>query len=311
MDTDTKIFIAGHGDVMERCLVDHFRANGFSRVLSSTERKIKLVDPLAVRVFFVQESPEVVVLTSVRSGGIGANQSFAGEFIYENLEAQSNVIHLSHQHQVKKLLFIGASCVYPKDCPQPMKEECFLTGAMEKTSEPYAVAKAAGIVMCQAYRKQYGFNALSIVPATVYGPGDGAAAADNAHVMGAMLAKFRQAAKEGAPFVELWGTGDPRREFIYADDFASACHFLLEHEGPEEFLNVGTGVEVSIRELAMIVREVTGYKGEIRWDTARPDGAQRKLLDSSRLFSLGWKPQVALAQGIRRVNHALEKGEVS
>jgi GDP-L-fucose synthase len=311
MNTNTKIFIAGHGDVMEKCLVAHFRANRFNHVLSSTERKINLVDPLAVRVFFTQESPQVVVLTSVRSGGIGANQAFAGEFIYENLQAQSNIIHQSYQYQVQKLLFVGASCVYPKDCPQPMKEEHFLTGAMEKTSEPYAVAKAAGIVMCRAYRDQYGFNAVSIIPATVYGPGDGAAAAENAHVMGAMLAKFHQAAKVGAPFVELWGTGDPRREFLYADDFASACHFLLEHEGAEGLLNVGTGVDVSIRELAMTIREVTGFKGEIRWDTSRPDGAQRKLLDSSRLLSLGWKPQVALAQGIRRVYHALEKGEGS
>ena len=185
MDTNTKILIAGHGDVMEKCLVALFRAGGFGHVLSSTEKRINLVDPLAARIFFVHELPEVVILTSVRSGGIGANQEFAGEFIYENLQAESNVIHLSFQQQVKKLLFVGASCVYPRDCPQPMKEEYFLTGAMEKTSEPYAMAKAAGIVMCQAYRKQYGFNATSIVPATVYGPGEGSASAENAHVMGA------------------------------------------------------------------------------------------------------------------------------
>jgi GDP-L-fucose synthase len=311
MDTNTKILIAGHGDVMEKCLVALFRAGGFGHVLSSTEKRINLVDPLAARIFFVHELPEVVILTSVRSGGIGANQEFAGEFIYENLQAESNVIHLSFQQQVKKLLFVGASCVYPRDCPQPMKEEYFLTGAMEKTSEPYAMAKAAGIVMCQAYRKQYGFNATSIVPATVYGPGEGSASAENAHVMGAMLVKFHQAVKEGARYVELWGTGDPRREFLYADDFASACRFVLEHEGAGELLNIGTGADVSIRELAMIVREVSGFKGEIKWDTSRPDGAQRKLLDSTRLFSMGWKPQVSLAEGIRRAYQSLEKGDVS
>jgi GDP-L-fucose synthase len=248
----------------------------------------------------VQESPEVVVLTSVRSGGIGANQALAGEFIYENLQAQCNVIHTAYQHRVSKLLYVGASCVYPRDCPQPLKEEFFLSGPMEKTSEPYSMAKAAGIVMCQAYRKQYGFNAISIVPATVFGPGEGSGEAENAHVMGALMAKFRKAVKAGDKSVELWGTGEPRREFLYADDFASACHFLLEHYEGAELLNVGTGVEVSIRELTMIIREVSGFKGEITWDTSRPDGAKRKFLDSSRLHAMGWKPRVDLADGIRK-----------
>ena len=226
------------------------------------------------------------------------------------MQAQTNVIHQSYEHQVKKLLFVGASCVYPKDCPQPMKEESFLSGAMEKTSEPYSLAKAAGIIMCQAYRKQYGFNAVSIVPATVYGPGEGASSAENAHVMGAMLAKFRKAVAEGARSVEFWGTGEPRREFLYADDFAAACHFVLEHYDSGELLNVGTGGDVSIRDLARIIRDVSGFKGEITWDTTRPDGAKRKLLASSRLLSMGWRPQVALAEGVQRTYQALVKGDV-
>jgi GDP-L-fucose synthase len=311
MDRETKIFIAGHDDVMERCLVRHFRSGWFRNVTSSSEKRIDLTDPLAVRVFFMRETPEVVILTSIRSGGIGANQAFPGEFIYQNLQAQNNVIHIAHQHEVKRLLFVSASCVYPKECPQPMKESHFLTGAMEKTSEPYAMAKAAGIVMCQAYRKQYDFNATSIIPATVYGPGDGSVSADHSHVMEAMLFKFHQAIKEGAKYVELWGTGDPRREFLYADDFAAACRFVLEHEVGGDLLNAGTGTDVSIRELAMVIQGVSGFKGEIRWNTARPDGAQRKLLDSSRLFDLGWRPQVSLADGIRKVYQSLEKGEVS
>jgi GDP-L-fucose synthase len=308
MDKGAKVFIVGHHDVTDRSLVKHFRGQGFGQVISSAERKVDLLDPSAVRAFFKNEKPLYVILTSVRSGGIGANQTYAGEFIYENLQAQTNVIHAAYQQPVQKLLFVGASCVYPKDCPLPIKEEFFLGGPMERTSEPYSLAKAAGIVMCQAYRKQYGFEAISIVPATVYGPDEGAVEAENAHVVGALMAKFRKAVKDGAGAVELWGTGEPRREFLYADDFASACHFLLENYTGGELLNVGTGVDVSIRELAMIVREVSGFKGEINWDTSRPDGTKRKFLDSSRLFSMGWKPKVGLAEGIQKAYQTYEQG---
>ena len=306
MDNKSRIFIAGHGDVVERSLAAYFRSAGFSQVFPSYEMRIDLINPLAVRVLFDKETPDYVILTSVRSGGIGANRSHPAEFIYENLQAQNNIIHLAYQHKVKKLLFIAASCVYPKDAPQPMKEGSFLGGPLEKTSEPYSIAKAAGIIMCQAYHQQYGFDALCAVPATVYGPGESAQEAENLHVMGAMMAKFRKAVKDGAKVVELWGSGEPRREFLYVDDFASACHFLLEKRNGGEMFNVGAGVDVSVRELARLIQEVSGFKGEIKWDATHPDGAKRKLLDSSHLLSMGWKPKVNLAEGVRKAYQGMK-----
>ncbi len=300
MDKNSPILIIGHGDVIERSLCSVLRREGFTSVLSSTERSLPLFDRPQLQKFFEAERPARVIVTSVRAGGIGANRAHPAEFIRENLEAQTNVIDLAYRLGVKKLLYLAASCVYPRDLTRPMTENDFLTGTMEPTSEPYSLAKAAGIVMCRAYRQQYGFPAITAVPATVYGPMPQQDLED-AHVMGALIGKFRRAVREGAKKVELWGTGDPRREFIYGDDLAEACLFLLDRYDSPELINVGTGSDITIRELADIIRDVTGFTGEVVWDTSKPNGAMRKLLDSSRLLGLGWSPKVSIADGIRRV----------
>ena len=298
MDKSSPFLIVGHGDVIETSLCDHLRRHGFQTVLSSTALRLDVLDRAAVDRFFDAEKPAYVILTSVRSGGIGANQAYPAEFIFENLQAQNNIIDLSFRRGVKKLLFLAASCVYPKDCPQPMKEEHFLTGPMEKTSEPYSMAKAAGIIMCQAYRKQYGFPAIVAVPATVYGPGDDENPKD-AHVLGAMVMKFKEALRSGADQVEFWGSGRPRREFIFGDDLASACLFLLEKYDTAELVNIGAGEDVEVKELALLIKAASGFKGEVRWDASKPDGALRKLLDNSKISSLGWRAKTSLSDGIK------------
>ena len=263
---------------------------------------------MGTRSFFERERPEIVILGSVRSGGIGINQAQPAEFIHENLLSEVNVIDAAWRGGVKKLLFLAASCVYPKDCPQPMKEDHFFTGPMEPTSLPYSAAKAAGVVMCQAYRRQYGFNAITAIPATVYGA-NGSTAEDVrlAHVLGALVGKFFRAVNEKQPSLELWGTGEARREFIFGEDLAAACAFLLETYDGAEVINVGTGEDLTIKDLAGIVKEVSGFTGEVVWDRSKPDGAMRKLLDSSRLLSMGWKPRVSLTEGISRTFEAIRR----
>lgn len=300
MDKSSSFFIVGHGDVIETALCDHLRRQGFKAVLSSTALGLDVLDRAAVDRFFDAEKPEYVVMTSVRSGGIGANQAFPAELIYENLQAQGNIIDGAFRKGVKKLLFLAASCIYPKECAQPIREEAFLTGPMEKTSEPYSMAKAAGVIMCQAYRKQYGFPAIVAVPATVYGPGREEDPKD-AHVLSAMIMKFREAMRSGAEAVEFWGSGQPRREFIFGDDLASACLFLLERYDEAGLINIGAGEDVEVKELALLIKAASGFKGEVRWDAFRPDGALRKLLDSSKLSSLGWRAKTSLEDGIRSV----------
>ena len=295
-----KVLIVGQDDVVERSLVSAFRRTGFSSVLSSSACRLPVLEKNRLQDFFEIERPVYVIMTSVRSGGIGANQAHPGEFFYENIIAQTNVIDLSYRIGVKKLLYLAASCVYPKECQQPMKEEFFLAGPMEPTSEAYSAAKAAGIVMCRAYREQYGFPAIAAVPATVYGPGVGHNIED-AHVMDALIGKFRRAAREGADRLELWGTGKPRREFLYSDDLAEACLYLMDHDESGQLINIGVGLDVEIRELAQIIKNATGFKGEVVWDGSKLDGAIRKLLDSSRIFSLGWKPRISLVEGIQSV----------
>lgn len=297
MDKKAPVLIVGQGDVTEWSLCGVFRREGFASVISSSELSLPVLEKASLQSFFESVRPAYVVLASVRSGGIGANLSYPAEFIYENIVAQCNVIHLSHLYGVKKLLYLAASCVYPKECPQPIKEECFLSGVMEPTSLPYSAAKASGVVMCQAYRQQYGFPAIAAVPATVYGPGPGHDLED-AHVMGALIGKFQRALKEGAAQVELWGSGEPRREFLYGEDLAEACLFLLERYGSDQLINIGTGSDVAVRELADIVQKAVGFKGKVVWDRSRPDGARQKLLDSSRILALGWRPRVSLEEGI-------------
>jgi len=300
MDKNAPVLIVGHDDVIERALCTVFRRRGFASVVSSSERGLPLLEKADLRKTFESERPAYVVLTSVRSGGIGANRAHPAEFIHDNIVAQTNVIDLSYRFGVKKLLYLAASCVYPKECPQPMTEAAFLSGKMEPTSEPYSMAKAAGVVMCQAYRRQYGFPAIVAVPATIYGPAVEHDLED-AHVMGAMIGKFRRAVRDSAGAIELWGTGKPRREFLYGDDLAEACLFLMERYDAEALINVGAGDDIEIRALAELIQTVSGFKGKVAWDASKPDGAMQKLLDSSRIFSMGWRPQVDLAEGIRRV----------
>ena len=299
MNKNAKILIVGHDDIIERALVRHFEANGFTRTVSSSAIALNTTIQPAVYDFFAEHKPEYIFLTSTRSGGIEANQKQPAEFIYHNLESQNNVVYAARKFGVKKLLFLASSCVYPKECPQPMKEEYLLTGALEKTSEAYAVAKIAGIKLCQAYRRQYGLNAIVAIPATVYGPGSDTDPA-TAHVLGALLGKFMDAVKNNSPQVTIWGTGAPRREFLFADDFVAACLFLMERYEGEEIMHIGSGSDVAIKELAEMIQRVCGYEGRIVFDASKPDGVLRKLLDSSRLTQLGWRPRVSLEEGIRR-----------
>ena len=299
MKKNASILIVGHGDVIENSLLKHFRTSGFNRAVSSTQRGLDVLDQSRVKKFFKSHRPQYVFLSSVRSGGIAANVKYAAEFIYENLEAQNNIIQASYASGVKKLLYFSGSCAYPREARQPLKEESLLTGPLEMTSEPYSVAKIAGVKLCQAYRRQYGFNAIVAVPATLYGPGSGTEL-ESAHVIGSLMAKFYQARRLGQKAVVVWGTGKPRREFLYADDFVRACLFLMDRYADAEMINVGCGYDVSIRELAEMIKAISGFDGKIVYDRTKPDGTMRKLVDNRRLSRLGWKPKVSLAEGIRR-----------
>ncbi len=299
MNKDSKILVVGHDDIIEKSLTGHLQSSHFQNVFSSSTIALNTTIQPSVYDFFSKHRPEYVFLASVRSGGIEANQRHPAEFIYHNIESQNNIVYASWKFGVKKLLFLASSCVYPKDCPQPMKEEHLLTGPLEETSEPYAVAKITGIKLCQAYRRQYGLNAIVAIPATLYGPGSDTEPA-TAHVMGALFGKFMDAVKNNSPQVTIWGTGAPRREFLFADDFVAACLFLMERYQGEEIMHIGSGSDVSIKELAEMIQRVCGYKGRIIFDTSKPDGAMKKLLDSNLIRQLGWQPKVSLEQGIKR-----------
>jgi GDP-L-fucose synthase len=306
MKKDSRILIIGHADAIEHSLTVHFRANGYSNVLSTkvgangrSPLQVDFLDQRSVQKFFETQKPEYVFLGSIRSGGIVANQKFGAEFMYENLECQTNVIHAAYRSGVKKLLYFTSSCVYPKDAKQPIKEESFLTGPLEETSGPYAVAKIAGAKLCQTYNRQYGFKAIVVVPATVYGPGSDMDL-KTAHVIGALIAKFSDAVKSGEKEVTVWGSGKPKREFLFADDLVAGSLFLMDRYAGAEMINLGCGTDVSIRELAGIIKKISGFKGKIAFDRSKPDGAMRKLLDSRRVKALGWKPKVKLEEGVRR-----------
>jgi GDP-L-fucose synthase len=299
MHRDSRIFIVGHNDSVENSLKNYFQAGGFSNVISNTIDKINATDPLQVSNFFRKFKPTHVFLGSVRSGGIAANQKFPAEFMYQNIQSQNYVMEASRLWKVKKLLYFSSSCIYPKGAKQPIKETSLLTGPLEPTSESYAIAKIAGSKMCRAYRAQYGLHAVVAVPATLYGPGSDTDIA-NAHVLGALIAKFHRAKKENAGKVIVWGSGKPRREFLYVDDFVSASLFLMERYDKPELINVGCGYDVTIKQLAGMIKNVSGFKGKITFDASKPDGAMRKLLDSSKLKKLGWKPKVGLEEGIEK-----------
>ena len=299
MRRNSRIFIVGHNDSVENSLRGYFQAEGFTQVISNTKDRINVLDQSKVEDFFKKFKPEYVFLGSLRSGGIAANQKFPAEFIYENIQSQDLVIEAARQSKTKKLLYFSSSCVYPKAAKQPIKETSLHTGSLESTSEPYAVAKIAGTKMCQAYKAQYDFNAIVAVPATLYGPGSDTDI-ENAHVLGALIAKFYKAKKEGAKEVIVWGSGKPRREFLYVDDFVSACLFLMDQYNGTDVINVGSGYDVTIRQLAGMIKNVSGYKGKISFDTTKPDGTMRKLMDNSRMKKLGWKPKISLEEGIEK-----------
>lgn len=297
MDKQAKIYVAGHRGLVGSAIVRELHKQGYNHLVLRTSQELDLRKQSAVETFFAQEKPEYVILAAARVGGIQANNTYRGEFIYDNLMIEANIIHSAYLNQVKKLLFLGSSCIYPKMCPQPMREEYLLTGFLEPTNEPYAIAKIAGIKLCENYCRQYGVNFISAMPTNLYGINDNFDLA-NSHVLPALLRKFHEAKINNDPSVEVWGTGSALREFLYVDDLANACVFLLENYQGLDFVNVGTGEEVSIKELALIIKAVVGYEGELKFDTSKPDGTPRKLQDTSRLTSLGWQAQTSLKEGL-------------
>jgi GDP-L-fucose synthase len=298
MDKESKIYVAGHRGLVGSAIWRVLEREGYRHVIGRTHAELNLMDAAAVRAFYAEEKPEYVFVAAAKVGGILANNNHPAQFLYENLQIQNNVIHEAWNAGVKKLLFLGSSCIYPKLAPQPLKEEYLLTGPLEPTNEWYAIAKIAGIKMCQAYRRQYGCDFISAMPTNMYGPNDNYDL-QHSHVLPALIRKFHEAKISGASQVACWGTGAPLREFLYADDLGRACVFLMHHYSEEQFINVGFGSDITIRELAHIVAVVVKFRGEIVWDTSKPDGTPRKLMDSSRLRALGWKPEVELETGIR------------
>ena len=298
MQKHDRIFVAGHRGLVGSAVVRALRAKGFDNLLLRTRQELDLTDQAAVYRFFDEQRPDYVFLVAGKVGGILANSSYPADFIRDNMMIQSNVIDAAWRHKTRKLLDLGSSCIYPKLAPQPMTEDCLLSGALEPTNEWYAVAKIAGLKMCQAYRRQHGFDAISLMPTNLYGPGDNFDL-DSSHVLPAMIRKFDDAKQRGDDHVTLWGTGSPRREFLHVDDLAGACLYVMEHYEGEAFLNAGVGEDVSIRELAELVQRVVGFEGRIEWDSSKPDGTPRKLLDVSKLHALGWRAEIPFEDGVR------------
>ena len=292
-----KIYVAGHRGLVGSAIVRSLKRQGYENVIGRTHKELDLTDQAAVRDFFEKERPDVVVLAAAKVGGINANNTTPAEFAYENMQIQCNVIKCCHDYHVKKLLFLGSTCIYPRMAPQPIPENALLTGPLEETNEAYAIAKIAGLEMCKFFKRQYGDDFISCMPTNLYGPYDNYEL-QGSHVMPAMIRKFHEAKVNGAPTVELWGTGSPLREFLYVDDMADACVYLLEHYSGEQHVNIGTGKELTIAQLAQIVKKTVGYQGEIVWNSEMPDGTPRKLTDVSKLHSLGWHHKVELEEGV-------------
>ena len=300
MEKNSKIYIAGHNGMVGSAIHRRLLKEGFTNIITRSSKELDLRNQQQVTDFFAAQKPEYVILAAAKVGGIIANNTYRGEFLYENLMIQSNVIHQAHLNGVKKLLFLGSSCIYPKLAPQPLKEEYLLTGPLEPTNEPYAIAKIAGLKMCEAYRSQYGSNFITVMPTNLYGPNDNYDL-NNSHVLPAMLRKFHEARERGDASVTLWGTGSPRREFLHADDLADACFFLMQQYEAGEPVNIGVGDDITIKELAGLIQRITGFTGTINWDTSKPDGTPRKLMDVSRLTKAGWKARITLEDGIKQV----------
>jgi len=297
MKKTSKIYIAGHNGLVGSALERNLIKRGYNNIMTKTRKELDLLNPAEVADFFEKEKPEYIFLAAARVGGILENETYPADFIYQNLQIQNNIIHNAYLNKAKKILFLGSSCIYPRDCPQPIKEEYLLSGPLEKTNEAYAVAKIAGIKMCQSYNKQYNTKYISVMPTNLYGPNDNFDL-DSSHVMPALLRKFHEAKINNAKEVVMWGTGKPKREFLHVDDLAEACIFLMNTYSSSEIVNIGTGEDLSIRELAEIIKTVVGFKGKIINDTSKPDGTPRKLLDVSRLHEAGWKHKIELKEGV-------------
>lgn len=297
MEKQAKIYVAGHRGMVGSAIVRKLQVLGYTNLVLKTSAELDLRDQAKVAAFFAAEKPDFVFLAAAKVGGIVANNTYRADFLYENLAIQNNIIHSSFVNKVKKLMFLGSSCIYPKLAPQPLKEAYLLSGYLEETNEPYAIAKIAGIKMCEAYRAQYGCDFISVMPTNLYGPNDNYDL-ENSHVLPAMIRKFQEAKERGDASMTLWGTGTPMREFLHADDLAEACVYLMETYSDAELVNIGTGIDVTIKELAETVKEIVGFEGSIQWDTSRPDGTPRKLMDVSKLHSLGWKHKIELKDGI-------------
>lgn len=305
MNLEDKIYVAGHRGMVGSAILRQLKAEGFTNFVLKTSSELDLRNQQAVADFFEKEKPDYVFLAAAKVGGIIANNTYKGDFIYENLMIQNNVIHQAYINQVKKLMFLGSSCIYPKMAPQPLKEEYMLTGELEPTNEPYAIAKIAGIKMCDAYRDQFGCNFISVMPTNLYGPNDNYDL-KNSHVLPAMLRKFITAKKNNEPSVTIWGTGNPKREFLHADDLAEACLFLMKNYDDKGLVNIGIGDDISILDVAILVKKIVGYQGEILTDLTKPDGTPRKLMDVSKLNSLGWKAKITLEEGITKVYNEIK-----
>lgn len=298
MEKDARIYVAGHRGMVGSAILRILKSRGYINLLTRTSGELDLRDGRLVEEWFAEAKPDYVIVAAAKVGGIWANNTLPAEFIYDNLAIQTNLIHQSYRHRVKKLLLLGSSCIYPRDCPQPIKEEYLLTGPLEKTNEWYAVAKIAGIKMCQAYRRQYGCDFIAAMPTNLYGPNDNFDL-QSAHVLPALIRRFHEAKQTGeAPI--LWGSGSPRREFLHVDDCAEACLLLMERYSGEDFVNVGAGKDIPIADLANLVAEVVGYRGAINWDRTKPDGTPRKIMDSAHMHQLGWQPQISLKEGIQQ-----------
>lgn len=298
MERDSKIYVAGHRGLVGSAIVKNLQLKGFHNILTRTHQELDLINQEGVNRFFKNERPDYVFLAAAKVGGINANNTYPADFIYQNLQIQNNVIHSAHDYKVKKLMFLGSSCIYPRDCPQPIKEEYLLSGYLEPTNEAYAIAKISGLKMCQFYKKQYGDNFISCMPTNLYGPNDNFDL-ETSHVLPALIRKFHEAKVNNMHYVEVWGSGLPLREFLYVDDMADACIFLMENYEGIEHVNIGTGYEISIKELSRLIKEIVEFKGELLFNSEKPDGMPRKLTDVTKLHEIGWKHKVELEEGIR------------
>jgi GDP-L-fucose synthase len=300
MNKNDKIYIAGHRGMVGSAIERLLKKEGYTNLITRTSKELDLRNQQAVNDFFAKEKPDYVFMSAAKVGGILANNIYRAEFIYDNLMIELNVVHAAHQHQVKKMLFLGSSCIYPKMAPQPIKEEYLLTGILEETNEPYAIAKIAGIKLCESYKRQYGANFISVMPTNLYGPNDNYDP-QSSHLFASFIRKFTLAKRNGDKVIEVWGDGSPKREFLHVDDMADACYFLMQNYDGDEIFNIGTGTDVSVLELANLMKEITGFDGEFQFDATKPNGTPRKLLDVSKLEAVGWKSKISLKEGIQLI----------